>query len=347
MDIAYDHIQEEALSPFSPDRKATTTVAESVEPPTNSDTTATNIDTELRTAVKSFQSSQWGSTLGGWFNTARKQGEDFYIGLQQEAAEAQEEAKKSLMSLREQVVNRTRSLSLEFAGEGDDSGATPAASAQDPEQRVAAPDNASNAAAAAEAEAYQGDTSLDGLSSSDIVREAGTLVASLRLTAASKLKDLQRAEDAADEALLKFGANVRNFLKDAVTISAPDDATLGAEREVLFETQEAGTGKKVVHASRLEALLHAIHTNLSSFTQDPTGDHWNTWTNTFNIDSKTADIASDLKKHADLRRAMEKLVPESVDYRTFWMRYYFLRQAVEDDERRRKEVLKGRIRFHS
>jgi len=344
MDIAYDHIQEEALLPSSPDRKATTTIAESSDHPTTSDSTATNIDTELRTAVKSFQSSQWGSTLGGWFNTARKQGEDFYIGLQQEAAEAQEEAKKSLMSLREQVVNRTRSLSLEFAGEGDGTGVTTAASAPDAEQREIAPDTASNApAAAAEAEAYQGETSMDGLSSSDIVREAGTLVASLRLTAASKLKDLQRAEDAADEALLKFGANVRNFLKDAVTISAPDDATLGAEREVLFETQEAGTGKKVVHASRLEALLHAIHTNLSSFTQDPTGDHWNTWTSTFDIDSKTADIASDLEKHADLRRAMEKLVPESVDYRTFWMRYYFLQQAVEDDERRRKEVLKGRI----
>ena len=40
---------------------------------------------------------------------------------------------------------------------------------------------------------------------------------------------------------------------------------------------------------------------------------------------------------------MEKLVPEKVEYKLFWTRYYFLRKAVEADERRRKEVLKGKL----
>ena len=42
---------------------------------------------------------------------------------------------------------------------------------------------------------------------------------------------------------------------------------------------------------------------------------------------------------------MEKLVPEMVEYRLFWMRYYFLRRAVEEDERRRRELLKGESPF--
>jgi hypothetical protein len=198
--------------------------------------------------------------------------------------------------------------------------------------------------AAAEAEALQQPAS-DRPESlpADIVKEAGTLVASLRSTAASKLKDLQRAEDAADEALLKFGTNIRNFLRDAVVISAPeDDQAKEGEGEVLFETQEPGTGKKIFHSTRLDAQLHAIHTTATSFTQDPAeGGEWETWREGFDIDKQTEAIAADLEKYEELRRAMEKLVPEKVEYKVFWMRYYFLRKAVEEEERRRREVLKG------
>ncbi|KAK0267016.1 hypothetical protein LTR48_003411 [Friedmanniomyces endolithicus] len=38
---------------------------------------------------------------------------------------------------------------------------------------------------------------------------------------------------------------------------------------------------------------------------------------------------------------MEKVVPEKVEYKVFWLRYYFLRKAIEKEERRRKGVIKG------
>lgn len=93
-----------------------------------------------------------------------------------------------------------------------------------------------------------------------------------------------------------------------------------------------------------DAQLHAIHTTASSFTQDPSqGAEWDEWTKNFDIDKQTEAIAQDLEKYEELRRAMEKLVPEKVEYKLFWTRYYFLRKAVEADERRRKEVLKGKL----
>jgi len=49
----------------------------------------------------------------------------------------------------------------------------------------------------------------------------------------------------------------------------------------------------------------------------------------------------DLEKYPELRRAMEKLVPEQVEYANFWSRYYFLRLVVENQEQTRKELLKG------
>jgi hypothetical protein len=89
--------------------------------------------------------------------------------------------------------------------------------------------------------------------------------------------------------------------------------------------------------------LHAVHTTASSFTQDPQGEQWAEWEKAFDIDKQTEDIAQDLDKFEDLRRAMEKLVPEKVEYRPFWVRYYFIRKAIDEEEKKRKEVLKGKI----
>ncbi|KAI7200999.1 BSD-domain-containing protein, partial [Hortaea werneckii] len=274
---------------------------------------------------------------GGWFNQARKQGEAYLTDLQKEAQDVQGQATQGWSKLQEEVTNRTRGLSLNAepapASSVPGEEAVPSIKTTEPEKEKQP------------AEHPEKPESLPA----DIVKEAGSLVASLRTTAAAKLKDLQKAEDAADEALLKFGSNVRNFLRDAVVITAPTDAdsskpkgTDAAGNEVLFETTESGTGKKVFHTTRLDAQLHAIHTTASSFTQDPSqGAEWDEWTKNFDIDKQTEAIAQDLEKYEELRRAMEKLVPEKVEYKLFWTRYYFLRKAVEADERRRKEVLKG------
>lgn len=312
MDVAYDHITEDSLSPDEANRKTET---------------ESNLNAEFQEAFKAVSASPWGAKLGGWFTQARKQGETLVQDLQKEAGEASEQATKGFSSLREQVVNRTRGMSLNTSAEGPVPG----------EEVVPKSEEEGKDARSAEAEALEKPESLPA----DIVKEAGSLVASLRTLGAAKLKDLQKAEDAADEALLRFGTNVKSFLRDAVTISAPEGED-GVAKEVLFETQEPGTGKKVFHSTRLDAQLHAIHTSSSSFTEDPEGEEWKTWKENFDAEKKTDAIAQDLEKYEELRRAMEKLVPEKVEYRAFWMRYYFLRKAIEEEEKRRKEVLKGK-----
>ncbi|EME49921.1 hypothetical protein DOTSEDRAFT_68665 [Dothistroma septosporum NZE10] len=318
MDVAYDHIQEEALSP---DQKR---AADSGPSQTQS-----NLNNEFSEAFKAVSASPWGAKLGGWFSQARKQGETFVQDLQKEATEASEQATKGFSSLREQVVQRTRGMTLD---------AEAVSEAQIPGEEAVP--KITTAGAEKEVKDEAGATKAESLPA-DIVKEAGSLVASLRATAVSRLKDLQKAEDAADEALLKFGTNVRNFLRDAVIISAPDDDAIKPGSEVLFETQEPGTGKKIFHTTRLDAQLHAIHTTAGSFTEDPEGEEWKTWETNFDAEKNTDAIAADLEQYEELRRAMEKLVPEKVEYKTFLTRYYFLRKAVEEDEKKRKEVLRG------
>ncbi len=163
------------------------------------------------------------------------------------------------------------------------------------------------------------------------------MLSRLRGEAAKRLKDLQRAEDAADEALLKFGTNIRDFLRDAINIAPPSDPAENQASTVLFESKDA-QGKRVIHTSRFDAQLHVIHTNVDSIASDPSGEEYST---DFDIDKKTEDISADLIKYPELRTTMEKLVPDSIAYPDFWKRYYFLRHGIETAEARRRDLLKG------
>lgn len=342
MDIAYDHIQEESL-PAHHERTAAAssspTTDDSQQSQQQQSQQPQTLNTEFQQAFQAVSASPWGARLGGWFGEARKQGQTFYSELQKEASEAQQQASKGFEGLRGQLAQRTAGLNLNAEG-APHSGV--------PGEEAVPGANKKEEEGAQKREVIEEDPARPESLTADIVKEAGSLVASLRLTATSKLKDLQRAEDAADEALLKFGTNVRDFLRDAVVVSAPTAAdaskpkgTDAAGNEVLFETTEQGTGRKVFHTTRLDAQLHAVHTTASSFTQDPQGEQWAEWEKGFDVDKQTEAIARDLDQFEDLRRAMEKLVPEKVEYRPFWVRYYFIRKAIDEEERKRKEVLKG------
>lgn len=171
------------------------------------------------------------------------------------------------------------------------------------------------------------------------------MLSRLRSEAAKRLKDIQRAEDAADEALLRFGTNISAFLRDAVSIAPPtgdanNNGQGGDNNTVLFESKDAA-GKRVIHTSRFDAQLHVIHTSTESFTKDPATGDWDSWGKEFDIKARTEDISRDLEKYPELRSTMEKLVPETIPYENFWKRYYFLRHGIDIAEARRKELLKG------
>lgn len=167
------------------------------------------------------------------------------------------------------------------------------------------------------------------------------MLARLQREAAKRLKDLQKAEDAADDALLKFGSNMRDFFRDAISIAPPTGGQADSPGgTVLFESKDA-QGKRVIHTSRFDAQLHVIHTSPDRFTKDGNGAEYEGWVKAFDVDQKTDDISGDLAKYPELRATMEQLVPDQVPYADFWSRYYFLRHGIETAEARRRDLLKG------
>ncbi|KAK4994076.1 hypothetical protein LTR66_005823 [Elasticomyces elasticus] len=328
MDVAYDHIQEEVLSP---DKAIDSHSKQSG-----------GLNSEFQEAFKAVSSSPWGARLGGFFGQVKKQGESLYTDAQKEYTAASETATRGLTSL----VSRTRALSI-----------TNPTAAYNPDAPAITDDlvappkpKSSTTATSTEAAVEEGAPERPESLPADIVKEATTLVSRFRSEAAKRLKEIEKAEDAADEALLKFGTNIRDFLREAVTIAPPGDEAYGnsknghtganASQDVLFETSDA-EGKRVFHSTRFEAQLHVIHTTPSSFLSDPESAEYAPFAQTFDVERETDAIARDLDKFEELRRAMEKLVPERVDYALFWKRYYFLRKVVETEEERRREVLRG------
>lgn len=321
MDLAYDHIAEKTFTPAdrattptpTPSGSGATSTAaggEAATPKASPPAARQSLQTELQETFQAFSNTTWGATLGGLWGNVRKQGETYYEEARKEAAEMAHEVEalrtKGLMGL---------GLGNEKAkGDGGETSQDNAKSAADDEQKKS-------------------------------LQETETFLERFKHEAAKRLKEVQRAEDAADEALLRFGTNIRNFLRDAVAVTAPDDEEFNNHQpgEVLFESKDPASGKRVIHTSRFDAQLHVIHTTLTSFTEDTSGagSQWDEFKASFDIDKMTDRIAKDLDKYGELRSSMEKLVPHQVEYKDFWTRYYFLRHVVEVQEEKRKELLKG------
>ncbi|KAF1999263.1 hypothetical protein P154DRAFT_523477 [Amniculicola lignicola CBS 123094] len=307
MDSAYDHIQEESYPEDpTPGQKAGESSKEQ----------SSDFNSEIQDAYKAISSSPWAARLGGFLGTVKKQGEQYYEGARTTATST---ASAGISN----IVKHTRNLSVQTPGVGS---ADKNAPGNEPQPHPDRPDSLT----------------------ADIVKEAEGIAGGVfsqlsrfRSEAAKRLKDIERAEDAADEALLKFGSNIKNWLGEAVTIAPPSSPGSGSDpSKVMFESKDS-EGKRVIHTTRFDAQLHVIHSSLDSFLKDPSSPEWENWKKGFEVEAKTDAISKDLEKHEELRRAMEKCVPEKAQYADFWCRYYFLRHVIESEEQRRREMLKA------
>ncbi|RMZ83029.1 hypothetical protein DV738_g1371, partial [Chaetothyriales sp. CBS 135597] len=249
-----------------------------------------NLQTEFQETFKAFSNSPWGARLGGWWSTTAKQGQSYYAEAVREAEDLRVDALKGLSGLKETLVEGVKTRTRGTTKAHDQAGTG------------------------------------EGDDADRTLQETETFLDKFRAEAAKRLKEVQAAEDAADVALLRFGDNIRSFLKDAVSMDQ--------------------SGRRIVHASRLDGQLYVIHTTPGQFIRDPDDDSnevWIKWKQDFDVEKQTETIAKDLEKYPELRRTMEQVMKEQeVEYRDFWTRYYYLRMVVEEREEKRKALLKGR-----
>lgn len=110
MDIAYDHIQEEAFS----NKEG----APSDSKPQESNA---NLNDELQETFRAFSASPWGSRIGGLWDNVRKQGETYYEGARQEYAAVLRDSpfvRSASVSLRSENPFTASSLAAAYSWRG-------------------------------------------------------------------------------------------------------------------------------------------------------------------------------------------------------------------------------------
>ena len=212
MDLAYDHIAEKT---YSGDRAQTPTPAKDggdSSGPAEASTSAKreSLQSEFQETFKAFSASPWGAKLGGLWGNVQKQSQTYIEAARKEAEAASGEALKGFTDLKDGLVKQTRSLS------NGEEYTTEKPTTSDETITDVTPKNADTA-----------------------ISENESFITRFRSEAAKRLKDIEKAEDAADEALLRFGTNVRNFLKEAVTVEPADEERPGtAKPHVLFDSSK-------------------------------------------------------------------------------------------------------------
>ena len=96
----------------------------------------------------------------------------------------------------------------------------------------------------------------------------------------------------------------------------------------------------------MDALLGALHSNHEVFLNDPKSSEepaFATWKDEFSAEKSTDDIAALLERYPDLRAQMDKLVPEKVSYKEFWMRYMFQKSKIDEEETKRKKLFQSGV----
>ncbi|KAK7205916.1 hypothetical protein BZA70DRAFT_267024 [Myxozyma melibiosi] len=327
MDTAYDAIQQEALAdlPTADPENGGAEAGASAEGGAAA-APAQTLTEEINDAMATFQGTAWGMKIGGLWETVRKQGEIAIEETKKDISVASELAAKELTMITEQV--RTSTIASQ------------------------ATQVASQAASQASTFVTSTRRSLDTSTAESAARRVRSTVTTapastskmfgvLKGKAQARLDELENVD--LNKYFDQFGKDVKLFLQDAVTIAPGEDEVEEAgsaqvTKDVLFDVPEEI--KRHIYTTRLDAQLHALHTSVEPFLAADAGDAtYDEYAAKFSADTQTETIVNDLEHYPELRKLMEKLVPEKIAYDEFWRRYYFLREQINQEEARRKQLL--------
>ncbi|KAG6429157.1 hypothetical protein SASPL_107199 [Salvia splendens] len=158
---------------------------------------------------------------------------------------------------------------------------------------------------------------------SDIIREAAT----------SAVKELPASIEAGTSA-------AHGVLKSTAEIILQEPQLSDGETD----TPEINRSLNLGRYSRFEAQLSAIQTDLNTFCQEPDDlEDYDKWRSSFNLDEKSGEIEGLIGENGALDANFRKIVPNVVDHDTFWCRYFYRVDKLEQQEKFRANLVKRAI----
>lgn len=107
-----------------------------------------------------------------------------------------------------------------------------------------------------------------------------------------------------------------------------------------------GSNSEPIILDRLQAQLHALASDPTTYTKDPDpkdalAEDWTSYLATLDLDPRQGEISELMINNAHIRKHYSNLVPSSVQHKLFWARYFFKVHLIDKMEVKR-QVLKKR-----
>jgi len=159
----------------------------------------------------------------------------------------------------------------------------------------------------------------------------------------STIKELDEVTDELTEAAI---TGVSKSVSSIWNIASGYASQMFTEDDLPAESVLVGPDSEPIILDRLQAQLHALATDLTTYTKEPDpkdglSDDWAEWLAALDLDKRQGEISALMINNAAVRKMYTKLVPAEVSHKHFWARYFYKVHLIEKLEVKR-QVLKKR-----
>ena len=140
--------------------------------------------------------------------------------------------------------------------------------------------------------------------------------------------------DSIGSSMLKSTAEIIAHGKDVLLSSLDEDS----ENSPSLDTGNLN------RLSRFEVKVKAVQEDMGTFSEDPEDmEEFRVWGTGFDVDEKEDEITGILEESAAVKEFFSRLVPEVLDYGTFWGRYFYRIHKLKQAEDLRANLVKRAI----
>merc|ERR1719318_1388227 len=104
-----------------------------------------------------------------------------------------------------------------------------------------------------------------------------------------------------------------------------------------------GSNSEPIILDRLQAQLHALASDPSTYSKDPhpqdcVAEEWTSYLASLDLDSRQGEISELMINNGHLRKHYSSLVPSTVPHKLFWARYFFKVHLIDQQEVKRQAL---------
>jgi len=157
------------------------------------------------------------------------------------------------------------------------------------------------------------------------------------------LKDLDEVTDEMTEAAMN---GISKSASSFWNMASGYASQMFTEDDLPSDSVLVGADSEPIILDRLQAQLHALATDPTTYTQEPDpkdglAEDWTVWLANLDLDKRQGEISELMINNAAVRKQYSKLVPTDVSHKLFWARYFYKVHLIEKQEVKR-QVLKKR-----